>query len=293
MLAIVIVNYKNERKTVTYVRQELQNISTPHKVIIVNNGATPESDSELARLLQAPVMHRMEETSWDAECYILSNPENSGFAIGNNIGATFAQKRFNPDYILFSNNDIRFLSDDVVETLISKLEKTPQAGLIGPKVIGLRGEQQSPEPFHRFWDRHVWMYLSTPFYSKAKKISRFQLDYAQNAQEGFHYKVMGSFFIVKAKDFYQCGMMDTHTFLYAEETILAERMKNIGKGVYYDPEVAVLHEHGATTGKHLKKGKISDIAFQSECYYYRHYIKTPLWQIYIARMVHRLCKCLK
>ena len=32
-------------------------------------------------------------------------------------------------------------------------------------------------------------------------------------------------------------MFDSSTFLYAEEKILAERMKAIGKGIYYDPSV--------------------------------------------------------
>lgn len=290
MLAIILVSYKNELKTVNYVRNELSKVTTPHKTIIVNNGATPESDNELAKRLQATIVRHPEENYREADCYILSNPVNSGFAVGNNLGAMFAKKYFRPDFLLFSNNDIRFLSDNVVEMLINTLEQTPEAGLIGPKVIGLQGELQSPEPYHSFWDRHVWMYLSTPFYSKAKKARRFQLNYAQTAQEGFHYKVMGSFFLARADDFYQCGMMDDHTFLYAEETILTERMKCIGKKVYYDPKIAVMHEHGATTSKHLNRHKMNDLLFQSECYYYQKYIKTPLWQLYVGKIVHRLRK---
>ena len=59
--------------------------------------------------------------------------------------------------------------------------------------------------------------------SLKRKQMRFNLNYAQNAQEGYHYKVMGSFFMLRAKDFFDCGEMDPHTFLFAEETILTER----------------------------------------------------------------------
>lgn len=152
----------------------------------------------------------------------------------------------------------------------------------------MKGELQSPEPYMSFWDRNVWMYLSTPFYSKEKKRQRFQLDYSRDAKEGFHYKLMGSFFMVRSKDFKECGMMDEHTFLYAEEPILTERMLKIGLQPYYYPQVAVLHNHGATTKKYFRSSQIEWIKFESECYYYLHYKHTPLWQIMVGKLVHKL-----
>lgn len=294
MLGIIIVNYKNEQKTIEYVKKEVSKVTTPHKVIIVNNGATEESDEVLKKGLSGCIVKNDFDKKYpDNNCYILSNPLNSGFAQGNNWGALFAKQNFCPSHLLFSNNDVRFLSNDVVERLIEKLDSVPEVGIIGPKVIGLNGKLQSPEPFLSFWDRQIWMYLSTPFYSKEKKIKRFKLDYSQQAQEGVHYKVMGSFFVVKAKDFFTCGMMDPNTFLYAEETILTERMKRIGKKVYYYPEVSILHEHGATTKRHLQKRKQDNIAFQSECYYYRKYIGTSQFQIFIGKLFHVLLSLIK
>ena len=73
---------------------------------------------------------------------------------------------------------------------------------------------------------------------------------------------MGSFLLVKAFDFYNCGMFDSHTFLYAEEPILAERMAAIGKRVYYYPDSEVIHEHGVTTSK-FAKDKRSEWQFES------------------------------
>lgn len=293
MLAIIVVNYKNEQKTISFVQHELSKITVPHKIIIVNNGANKQSNQILTDYLQACIVYNIEKRYPQHLCYIINNSENSGFAQGNNLGASFAKKQITPDFILFTNNDIKFISDNVVEKLLNKLKSIPEAGIIGPKIIGLKGELQSPEPFYSFWNRHIWMYISTLFYSKKKKIKKFQLNYAQSAQEGFHYKVMGSFFIVKAQDFYQCGMMDPNTFLYAEETILSERMKQIGKKVYYTPEVTVLHEHRATTDKHLKKKLQNKLAFQSECYYYKKYIGTNILLIYIGKVIFKILQFLK
>jgi len=48
----------------------------------------------------------------------------------------------------------------------------------------------------------------------------------------------------------------------------------------------VLHNHGLTTKMHLKNRQIDSIKFESECYYYRTYKRTPLMIIFIGRIFH-------
>lgn len=296
MLAIIIVNYKSYAATCSYVKDVLlKNVAIPCSIIIVDNAFTPEGTSEIEAQFDVNVcdLNYHFSKKCDNPIYVICNHDNSGFARGNNIGAKFATDFLHSDCLLFSNNDIKFIDKNVVEELYRKLNDVPNAGIIGPKVVGLNGELQSPEPYMSFWDRNVWMYLSTPFYSKEKKRQRFQLDYARVAKEGFHYKLMGSFFMVRSKDFKECGMMDEHTFLYAEEPILTERMLKIGLQPYYYPQVAVLHNHGATTKKHFKNSQIEWIKFESECYYYRTYKKTSSVEIFIGRLLRYLLNIIK
>lgn len=293
MIAVIVINYKSQTRTVEFVRNETAKISLPHKVVIVNNGATPESDGYMAVSLNAQVVRPGESFDKKCDCFIISNPENSGFAKGNNIGACFARDSFGADYFLFSNNDIKFLDDRLVDTLVEKLDSTLQAGMIGPRVIGPDGKLQSPEPYMSFWDRHIWMYLCTPFMSKSKKACRFHFDYSETAREGFHYKLMGSFFMVRCQDYFNCGMMDEHTFLYCEEPILTERMKSIGLKPYYCPSVSVLHDHGSTISTHFSSARQKDMLFESECYYYRTYCKTSGFQIWLGKLVHKIIRLSK
>lgn len=288
VLSVVIVSYKSVDRTIKFVQDELSKISSPCKIVIVNNEATYESNTEFVNKLRAEIVDIGCSIAKNTKVYVVNNTVNSGFAKGSNIGAKFAIDVLKADYILFSNDDIKFVDNDVVDRMKEKMRMVPKAGIIGPRVVGLKGELQSPEPYMSFWDRMVWMYLSTPFFSKEKKIHRFHLNYSQEAKEGFHYKIMGSFFMVRAQDFINCGMMDEHTFLYAEEPILTERMNEIGLKPYYYPMVGVLHNHGATTKQHLKKNQGHDLKFESECYYYRHYRQTPLWQIIVGKIVHKL-----
>ena len=201
------------------------------------------------------------------------------------MGVEFATKHFDINYILFTNNDIRFLNCNVIEALISKLDSlNNEIALIGPRVIGLDGKNQSPEPYYPFWNRYVWMYWLTPFLSSSRKGKFFKLDYSQTAKEGIHYKIMGSFFIVKKIDFLSCGMLDPNTFLFSEEVILTERLNSIGRKVYYYPDVAVLHEHGMTISNHLDKKKKLLTQFISESYYYSCYKNVSELSIFIGRL---------
>lgn len=293
MLAVVVINYRSDSRTIGFVKNEITRISIPHKVIIVNNGASSESDVRLADSLNGQIVKKDKECDYSKDLYVISSLENLGFARGNNLGAKFAIDCFGVNYILFTNNDIHFLDEGIVEKMRDKLEEMPEAGFLGPKIIGLKGECQSPEPYMSFWDRHIWMYLSTPFMSKERKAERFKFHYSEQAREGFHYKLMGSFFMVKAKAFEECGMMDEATFLYAEEPILTERMAAIGMKPYYYPSVSVLHEHGVTTNAMIKKKRLNKLQFKSECYYYQHYKHTPALLISVGKIINVLISIVK
>jgi len=288
-LAIVVINYKMESLTAAFVNEELSKIGMPHKTVIVNNSSSPESNLDLCRKTGAVEVSLDSSPEPENSVFLLPAAGNVGFAKGNNLGAEFCRKWLNAEFILFSNNDVRLTDPSAADILVEKLLALPDVGVIGPRVIGLDGKLQSPYPYLSFWDREVWMYWSTLFYSKEKKIRRFQLDYPEKALEGYHYYVMGSFFIVRASDFYSSGMFDPHTFLYAEEMILSERMGSIGKRVYYYPGVTVTHVHGATTSRMSSK-KASDWQFESVKYYYKAYRHTNCLLLLLGNITHGLRK---
>lgn len=278
MIGCIVINYRSEEKTIGFVRTELSKIRAEHSVVIVDNGSTAES---LARLTEAFKDER--------NVVVTASAENLGFARGNNLGAGAARERFGADLLLFANNDISLLDSDAVDRMAAKLLSLDEAGAIGPKVIGPDGRLQSPEPFVSFWDRHISLYWRSLFRPKSRA---FWEDWSQTAGEGFHYRVSGSFFMVRAADYLACGGMDQNTFLYAEEMILSERLGRIGKRVYYFPEVPVVHEHGATTRRYFDRVKVREMKYRSEKYYYRTYVGTPAWQFLVADLTYLLKRLL-
>ena len=262
-------------------------------IIITNNAATPESDNEFLRNLNAVLVTDIDAKPVKSGIYLISHADNLGYAKGINLGAEFSLRHFDINHFLISNNDIHFINDNVVEKLIERLESMPDVGMIGPKVLGLDGRNQSPEPYYKFWNSYIWMYWLTPFLSSEKKKKIFKLNYSTNAEEGEHYKIMGSFFIVKAIDFINCGMMDPNTFLYGEEVILSERLNAINRKVYFFPQVAILHEHGKTINRYIEMVSSKKLQFKSESYYYRKYRGVTSFSIFVGKLSRNLYILLK
>ncbi len=125
MIGIVIVSYRSDDRTVSFVRDQLSRVSEPKRIVVVDNGATAEEAAALAAIIPEAVV---------------IPADNRGFAAGNNLGARYLEETVHPGHILFTNNDIESPEDGVVEALVRALEAQPEAGAVGTAVLGLDGK---------------------------------------------------------------------------------------------------------------------------------------------------------
>ena len=241
-------------------------------MVVANGASQEEADSLGARLPGVTVL----------------SSENGGYAKGNNLGACWLREHFTPSHILFSNDDITIQSADLMDVLLEACRNHPEIGVIGPEVVGMDGLRQSPEPYIGLWKRYVWMYVSTFFLPLKTKRRVFQLNYAEEAQEGPHYRLAGSFFLVDAEAFFQAGMFDENTFLYGEENILSERLAKNGRCCWFCPSVRVLHEHGKTISEHYGVRSRSLLQYDSMAYYYMQYKGYSRFETALVRLFYRL-----
>lgn len=290
-IASIVVNYKTEERTIEFVTSELQRCELRLLIVVVDNGATQESSCKLAEGLNARIIEDVHQPNIGksySDVYIIRNEENSGFAKGNNLGVEFVKHHFVVDYLLFSNNDIRLKSSDVIENLIEKLQTLPDVGIIGPKVVGLDGHCQSPNDYVPFWKEMVGVPWERfiPFLH-LKHINQ------DKAGEKYYFRVMGSFFLMRYEDFINCGMMDPNTFLFYEEAILSERLKLINKRVYYYPAAEVLHDHGLSINKACDTMGKRDYLFESAVYFFTAYKNTPYINILMVKCLHYIYRNLQ
>lgn len=111
----------------------------------------------------------------------------------------------------------------------------------------------------------------------------------QKPSNSICYWVCGAFMMVKADYFLQAGMFDDSTFLYFEEVILAERLLQINKKVYFLADVEVLHyEGGSSSNINLRK---QQFLIDSQVLYYKKYKHVSSFIIHLYKLsfiIHNL-----
>ncbi|HOV11472.1 MAG TPA: glycosyltransferase family 2 protein [Bacteroidales bacterium] len=300
-LGVVIVSYKTTAKTIQFIKNELTKIKTLKKIVVVNNSFSAQDEHEFAVSLDACIISVNKTIDKEKNVFILNSEENLGFAKGNNLGAEFLISNFHPQYLLFSNNDIEILSEDVVEKLIAKIETNPQIGIIGPKMIDQNGASISPRYDRVGPLRYSLWHIFFPI-RQSQILSKFnwlspgiqEFKKRKNEQEGYCYWVVGSFMLLNTDIFIRIEGFDAGTFLYSEEKILTEKLHATGYKMYFYPSVSVLSIGEYTTSKYLQNIEKKKLIFDSDLYYYKKYFKINillLGMLYLARFLYLSIYC--
>lgn len=279
MLGVVIVAYKNPELTADYINNQLPHIVNDKVTVVVNNGSSFEECEKLAGLCGG-VACMPDDICGRHNVYIVCSRENLGFAKGNNLGVRFLMRNVSCEHILFSNNDIIIEPYTDLQPMIDMIEVDKSIGAIGPDIVGLDGHHQSPHmrvvtPYRQLG------WLLFPRLRKKKKTGEADKDTVP--PEGSCYWVSGSFFLIRFGHFSAVNGFDPDTFLYGEEPILAERLRRLGKRMYFYPGVRVIHLEGGTTSKNFKSSRLRNMIVESNCIYYKKYLRTPSIIVWLYR----------
>ncbi len=281
MISVIIIDFLSAKRTYQYINEYIDRVSEESTFVIVDNSEDRTNFDMLCGFLGKMDACKSNEVCFryrQHDVLLIQSLGNIGFAKGNNLGAEKAIEMFNPEYILFSNNDIRFTEEFTIKPLMQVLQQEEDVVMVGPKVIGLDGKQQSPNRYVPIGERYIYHNILWPFDSKLPFLHKYvniMHDEIIDAPTGYVYQILGAFFMVDRKKFEEIGMFDAYTFLYAEEEILSERAAKHGYKVYYISDVTIVHEQGATTGNLndsiQKEVQITKWLLDSEMYYYRTY----------------------
>ncbi|WP_321479830.1 glycosyltransferase family 2 protein [uncultured Bacteroides sp.] len=281
MIGIVVVNYKNEDLTIKFVNQELSKINSEKVIVIVDNESTSTSSEYLKSSLNAQFE---DEALSSSNLYVLRNNDNLGFAKGNNSAIEFLTNYYRCEFFLFINNDIVFKDNNAIDYLICKLNSFDKTiSMIGPRVIGLDGCDQSPLYYVSIFRKWFWGLWLKSFFTNSSLNKVFGGE-EFNKTEGICYSIMGSCILVRASDFLEVDMFDEKTFLFGEEFILAERLKKKAKMIYYDSSTCVIHYHNQSIGKKFNSSQKLLLQFDSDSYYYRTYKNISLMSLFICKV---------
>ncbi len=164
--------------------------------------------------------------------------ENLGYSKGVNIGIRRARGRY-----LFILNPDTVVRRGSVQKLVDFMERTPDAGIVGPKLVFHDGTVQLS--CRRFYTFRVLLMRRTPLgkifrdESAVREHLMLDFDHASTRQVDW---LIGAAMLVRREAVDSVGMMDERFFLYFEDVDWCYRMAQKGLRVYYVADAVV--EHG-------------------------------------------------
>ena len=303
---IVVVSYHNAEGTTRYVNEQLPKLSDDYRIVVVAVGANEGYGQGLAEDCKLDYISTPEQVVHHPKGWCISVSENLGYAKGNNLGVELLKNSgVHFDYYLFSNDDIEIMVPDTLSKLGAVMKQDGDIAGVGPRVIGLDGNDQSPHTRYISPQRQIGWKLFSLLRKKHKSSTVYannnSLDIAEasKAQQkkitatqaislasetpparGVCYWVSGAFMMVRAERFEAVGGFDSRTFLYFEEVILAERFLRHGWHFVFEPSVTVIHYEGGSTT--VKSAQRNAIEMESRMLYFREYkhVNVALLRLY-------------
>ena len=256
----VILTYRNT-EDINELLQSIGEKADDYKVIIVNSFFDDASKLEL------------EQIAKKHECVFINIP-NKGYSFGNNRGIEYALNNFSFDFLIVAN------PDTVIEKFDIKSINKDDALIVGPQIINLNGKLQNPlVPRKNKFSQKI-IYVSFIKESKIllrvgtaiNRISRelFLVFNRMKLRSNYVYALHGSFLIFTQNALLQLGVpYDENLFLFAEESVLAEKAKKIGIRSCVTDEVVVKHKEDGSMK--FESEKVYSNLKNANIYFYKHY----------------------
>ncbi len=229
-LSIIIVNLNTKDLTVGCMRsieKEAKDLS--FEVLLTDNGSTDGSVEALRSITK--------EKYWKNRFTLILNDKNTGYAKANNQGIKKAKGK----YILLLNNDT-IVHKGSLQALLKFAEKTPDAGVIGSKLLNIDGSLQSScfrfptigRAIREYWLGEKGLFEKFAPQGKAPVT----VD-----------AVVGAVFLITPEAKKRVGILDERYFAYFEDIDYCRQTWKRGLKVYYLPGSVITHYHGATFKK--------------------------------------------
>ncbi|MDH5379639.1 MAG: glycosyltransferase family 2 protein [Cyclobacteriaceae bacterium] len=226
-VAVIILNF-NGREHLERFLPSVTRYSTPHKIIVADNGSTDDSITYLK--------------SNYPEVQLLKFKENHGFCGGYNR----AIEEVEADYIILLNNDIE-VTKNWIEPLIDKLDELDQSPTIfavQPKVLSLR----QPDSFEYAGAAGGYMdKLGYPF-CRGRIFETLEKDLGQYDDNRKIFWATGACMAVRRDVYLELGGLDEDFFAHMEEIDLCWRAQHQGYSIEYCFESTIYHLGGGTLG---------------------------------------------
>ncbi|RZM79292.1 glycosyltransferase family 2 protein [Leptolyngbya iicbica] len=255
-VSIIIVNYNGGDVVIDCLTSIFQNLDTASiEVIVVDNDSRDRSPDFIEQ--QFPTVK------------LLRQAKNLGFGAANNIGAHHAQGTH-----LFLLNSDTLIQQNILPTLVNKLESSPRLGIVGPRLLNPDGSFQLSTAYAiGLWGEWRTLQAVRKYRQPALRAALAQQYQADRDVD----ILVGAAMLMRRSHFFEIGGFDENFFMYFEESDLCQRFRNAGYHLLYTPDVALIHIGGFSVAQ--VAGKMAAEYRRSQRYYYKKH--RPQWEQWV------------
>jgi len=257
MIDLIIVNYKSTDFLHTCLSSVYDNLNgTKVNVHVFDNGSNDHVD--------------LIETNFP-NTSLIKHHHNLGFSKAVN---KIIKKTSSP-YIVLLNPDT-IVNKNFFESIISFIQKHPDVGILGPKILDPDGSiQGSARAFPTFLS--AWFgrrSLLTKMFPDSRATSANILTNKSDGKSSMEVDwISGACMVVRRQALEDVGLLDERFFLYWEDVDWCKRMWDKGWKVTYYPQATIQHAVGGSSEHYLIR---SIFEFHKSAYIYLvKYFKSP------------------
>lgn len=268
--AFVILNYKNYQVTLELLRNLTKHSWVKDvNIYVVDNGSNNESVTELQKVNYLKFK-------------LIAVENNLGFANGMNLGIEKARED-ECNYVCLVNSDIEIpiTEIDFLEKITNTYHQDNKIAVIAPSITDLDGLEQNPMLvrdltkyeilkkklfyltgfYHIYYFLRVYLFYSIVNYFSEKRHIAHRAKVKKRAMKESQYIYIphGSFIILTPTYFNCWNSLDKNTFIYCEEIILAEHVKQNNLKIWFENTLKVTHKESKSTFFDNKKEKLKFI----------------------------------
>lgn len=258
MFAFIILHYLDEKSTEKCIKSILDNTYEPETKIIVVDNASNNGSIEYLKA----------SFSLISNIAFITNNQNLGYSRGNNIGIKYAKQTFNPDFYIVLNNDT-FITDRNIEDKIKDEYIKNEYDICAPIIWNCkRHYNQNPfyviSSYSELEKKYKQLLVGKKildsylpiFYYFYNKLPFYKIKYEKG--------IFGAAIIFTKKYVHRfCEPYPEITFLYFEEFLLNQRIKEFSLKIQYSDNIKVFHNHSSSTKK-ISKNNIMKWKFQNK-----------------------------
>ncbi|MDD5467923.1 MAG: glycosyltransferase family 2 protein [Anaerolineales bacterium] len=179
---------------------------------------------------------------------LIINPENRGFTAPMNQ----ALRAGRGEYLLELNPDALVLPG-AFDHLVDFMEKHPEVGICGPKVLNMDGSLQKPcrRGESRPWAVITYFTGLSNLFPRSKWFGGYLMSYIDEDETHEVAGVSGSCMLIRRQVIQQIGYLDERFFAYQEDADFCFQARKAGWKIFYVPAARIIH-HGGKGGSHVR-----------------------------------------